>query len=358
MFKFTYTSSLSWAQERYARAVELNDCCPGFPGYNPRHPRLRRIVGKPERLLQPVPPEWAEAVREYAGPAADFLLTLTPEEWAEGKFEERRFAEWRSSLSKEIRRECPASPRVGAIIEHLRKRAEQEGRAAEADPLLRRLLHRLTHRGEAVVWAVVADDPLSILEMGRAAEVGEGYSFESCQCYTPSNFSHHLMHQLVPNLLDTGMAVLVVTNRRFTQMVRRPLARVILRLVRTYRGSGGRFSWGVLVDRWYGPRVYERPAMEYLFRLAQQAGLEVFLPGEAPYGTPECLEPVGEPFRVRGPRWVNTCTEWDEEEGRRKTIGPYLDQGSLSINRIKYWSVYKRLVQLRGLARRAVLRDA
>jgi hypothetical protein len=318
-------------------------------------------VGKPEKLLQPVPEEWGEAAREYGGPAADFLLTLTPEEWAEGKFDERRFKEWRSSLPREVRKQCPSSPRVGAVIEHLRKRAEEEGRAAEAGPLLQALRRKLESRGQAGVWVVVVDDPLSIIEMGRAAGAGYWYSYESCQCYTRSEFSHDLSHKLPPNLLDPGMAVLVVTGRRFTQMVRRPTARVILRLVRTYRGSGGKFAWGVLVDRWYGPRVYERAAMEYLFRLCREAGLEVFLP-ENPYCTPKCLAPTGPRLHLRGVRWVNTCTELVEDEDdwsgvEEKAVAPYLDQGAFRWHRVRYWSEDRRLVQLRGEGRRAVMKD-
>lgn len=353
---FSYARSASFTESRLNRASR--DCCPGWPGYSPRHPRLRRIAGRPERLLLPVPGEWGEAVREFAGPAADFLFTLTPEEWAEGKFEERRFKEWRSSLPREVRKQCPSSPRVGAVLEHLRKRAEEEGRAAEADPLLSTLRRKLENRGQAGAWAVVADDPLSIIEMGRAAATRRGYSYDSCQCYTPSEFSHHLCHQLPPNLLDPGMAVLVVTERRFAQMARRPIARVILRLVRTYRGSGGKFAWGVLVDRWYGPRVYERAAMEYLFRLCREAGLEVFLP-ERPYGTPECLAPSGPVLRLRGVRWTNTCVAWEEDdegEERKFFISPYLDQKAFDWHWLRH-KEEKWEMQLRGEGRRAVMKD-
>jgi hypothetical protein len=317
-------------------------------------------VGRPERLRLPVPPEWREAVARFAGPAAEFLLTLTPEEWAAGTFDERRFKEWRSSLSRELRRECPPSPRVGAIIEYLRKRAEKEGRAAEADPVLTAAQKKFVDRGKTGLWVVVVDDPLSILEMGRAARTERGHSFESCQCYSPCGFSHDLSHGLVANLLDPGMAVLVVTARRATQRVRRPIARMILRLVRTYRASGGKFTWGVLVDRWYGPRAYERAAMEYLFRLTAGAGLEIFLPAK-PYGTPECLIPQGPEVKLRGVRWVNTCTaiavDDEDEDEEEQPVAPYLDQrGSFVWKRLR-WSGWKRLVQLRGKGRKAVLRD-
>lgn len=354
-----YEVSASWAMARYTRAAGY--CCPMWPGYAPRHPRLRRIVGRPERLHLPVPLEWREAITRFAGPAADFLLTLTPEEWAAGTFDEHRFKEWRSSLSRELRRECPPSPRVGAVIDYLRKRAEKEGRAAEADPVLTAVQKKFVDRGKAGLWVVVVDDPLSILEIGRAARTERGHSFESCQCYSPCGFSHDLSHGLVANLLDPGMAVLVVTARRATQRVRRPVARVILRLVRTYRASGGKFTWGVLVDRWYGPRAYERAAMEYLFRLAAGAGLEVFLPAK-PYGTPECLAPQGPEVKLRGVRWINTCTAAvdDEDDGddEERPVAPYLDQkASFTWKRLRFWSRGKRLVQLRGKGRKAVLRD-
>ncbi|WP_066636907.1 hypothetical protein [Desulfolucanica intricata] len=319
-----YEKSLAWSRQT-ARERKY-ECCPEHPGYKIRHKKILSLLGEPEPICLLVPEIWFVFASYFNPKISEFLVTLTPEEWVKGKFETSRFSEWRNGFSPEERKEIPSSPRLGVMCEFWSKRfPELPGEAVLAALCVGR------GKSELEGYLNIVCDPLSILEMGR------GKTWRSCLYYRNSgrygnDYTHDLSHRLWANLLDPGLALLVASSKPVRARLRGALARVNLRLARVY--GKGKYKFGLIIDKWYGPEEYQESAFEFLFKRLKKAGMELWVPvgkSKVPYRLARQAE--GDMFKVVGPWWeCPACLElpnldqkpsvgWEEKNGRVRLVG-------------------------------------